>query len=279
MDRCFVPTDVLNKCALDRKLSPNQIIQHGLPIRKGFWAESNLEKVTAAAVTEAAVPSSPFNDLLKVLTTKKPPNDKLSDNTLGKKTIIQKSLNLIEGVPTVLVVGGGDGMGGIALQAQAIGAKLHESAQARKCPYQMVVVCGKNKLAQESLSTVEWGQGIHVQVKGFVDNMDEWMRASDILVTKAGPGTIAEAAICGLPCMLSSFLPGQEEGNVPFVENAGFGSYSGNPDEIADTVSNWLNSPALLAQMKDNALRAARPNATLDIARDVAAILFKSKRV
>jgi 1,2-diacylglycerol 3-beta-galactosyltransferase len=103
------------------------------------------------------------------------------------------------------------------------------------------------------------------------------MKASDILVTKAGPGTIAEAAICGLPCMLSSFLPGQEEGNVPYVEDAGFGSYSGNPDEIADTVSTWLASPTLLAQMKENALKAARPNATLDIARDVAAILFKSK--
>ena len=76
---------------------------------------------------------------------------------------------------------------------------------------------------------------------------------------------------------LNLFRPGQEEGNVPFVENAGFGSYSGNPEEIADTVSNWLMSPALLAQMKENALKAARPNATLDIARDVAALLFKSK--
>jgi 1,2-diacylglycerol 3-beta-galactosyltransferase len=276
VDRCFVPTDVLNKCALERKLSPNKIIQHGLPIRKGFWAESNIGK-EVAAVTERTTPSSPFNDLLKVFTKEKPPAKVIPDNSLGTKAVIQKSLNLIEGLPTVLVVGGGDGMGGIVLQAQALGAKLQQNSQARKCTYQMVVVCGKNQVAQETLSTVEWGQGIHVQVKGFVNNMDEWMKASDILVTKAGPGTIAEAAICGLPCMLSSFLPGQEEGNVPYVEDAGFGSYSGNPDEIADTVSTWLASPTLLAQMKENALKAARPNATLDIARDVAAILFKSK--
>lgn len=40
--------------------------------------------------------------------------------------------------------------------------------------------------------------------------MDEWMGAVDCIVTKAGPGTIAEAMIRGLPIMLSAFLPGQE---------------------------------------------------------------------
>ena len=40
------------------------------------------------------------------------------------------------------------------------------------------------------------------------------MKASDVLVTKAGPGTIAEASICGLPCLMFSYLPGQEAGNI-----------------------------------------------------------------
>ena len=107
--------------------------------------------------------------------------------------------------------------------------------------------------------------------------MDEFMRSSDVIVTKAGPGTIAEASICGLPCMLSSYLPGQEEGNVPFVEDAGFGTYSGNPVKIADTVSTWLSSPQMLSTMKEAALQAARPSATVDIAKDLAAMLFEHK--
>lgn len=44
--------------------------------------------------------------------------------------------------------------------------------------------------------------------------MAEYMVAADILVTKAGPGTIAEAAAVGLPIMVTSHLPGQEAGNV-----------------------------------------------------------------
>lgn len=41
--------------------------------------------------------------------------------------------------------------------------------------------------------------------------------ASDVIITKAGPGTISEALICGLPMVLNAFVPCQEEGNIPFV--------------------------------------------------------------
>lgn len=71
--------------------------------------------------------------------------------------------------------------------------------------------------------------------------------------------------------------PGQEEGNVPFVENSGFGKYSGNPTVIADTVSSWLSTPEKMESMKAAALAAARPSATLDIAKDLAEIAFAKK--
>lgn len=73
------------------------------------------------------------------------------------------------------------------------------------------------------------------------------------------------------------FRPGQEAGNIPFVENAGFGKYSGNPLEIADIVSSWLSSPEKLETMRNAALVAARPHATLDIARDIADLLIQHK--
>ena len=38
-----------------------------------------------------------------------------------------------------------------------------------------------------------------------------------MIVTKAGPGTISEALICGLPMVLNAFVPCQEEGNIPYV--------------------------------------------------------------
>jgi len=64
---------------------------------------------------------------------------------------------------------------------------------------------------------------------GFVKNMAEYMVAADILVSKAGPGTIAEAAAVGLPVMVTSHLPGQEAGNVDIVLNGGFGDFCEDP--------------------------------------------------
>ena len=176
VDKCYVPTDVLYDKARDRKLQPSQLVEYGLPIRKGFWS------------TEHA----PEESL------------KIDRDHIKEKLTLRQALNLDEALPTVLVVGGGDGMGGIVDIAKSLGNKL--GAEANTAQYQMVVVCGKNEAAKSALSSVNWGKGIKVQVKGFVDNMDEWMKASDALVTKAGPGTIAEASICGLPCMLFNYL-------------------------------------------------------------------------
>lgn len=73
------------------------------------------------------------------------------------------------------------------------------------------------------------------------------------------------------------YSPGQEAGNVPYVEESGFGKYSGDPSVIADTVSSWLASPEKMESMRSAALAAARPQATLDIAKDLAEIVFATK--
>ena len=72
--------------------------------------------------------------------------------------------------------------------------------------------CARQLLGQglDCLLTSFWAAG-------FVHNMPEWMSASDMIITKAGPGTIAESLICGLPVLLNGFIPCQEEGNVTYV--------------------------------------------------------------
>ena len=95
------------------------------------------------------------------------------------------------------------------------------------------------------------------------------------LLTKAGPGTIAEAAAAALPVVLTSYLPGQEAGNVRFVVEHGFGALRRRPADIASVVSEWLQSPALLKRMSANARAAALPDASDAIAQDIARMLFE----
>ena len=51
---------------------------------------------------------------------------------------------------------------------------------------------------------------------------------ADVIITKAGPGTISEALICGLPMVLNAFVPCQEEGNIPYVVDNKVGSRAGS---------------------------------------------------
>jgi 1,2-diacylglycerol 3-beta-galactosyltransferase len=127
----------------------------------------------------------------------------------SSKQLLRQKLGLNDTMPLVLVVGGGEGMGGIADISKQLGFELgcHCDPEPSITKSQMVVICGKNQDAKDELERVkDWGNNIIVHIKGFVNNMDEYMKASDVLVTKAGPGTIAEASICGLPCMMFSYL-------------------------------------------------------------------------
>lgn len=64
---------------------------------------------------------------------------------------------------------------------------------------------------------------------------------------------------------------------MPFVEESGFGCYQGSAEGIADTVEKWFAEGSVLEQMRDSALTAARPDATLDIARDLADMVYARK--
>lgn len=103
---------------------------------------------------------------------------------------------------------------------------------------------------------------------GFVANIAEYMVAADILVSKAGPGTISEAAALSLPIMLTSYLPGQEEGNVDYVVEAGFGAYvhDSDPIGIAEEICMWLTDDEKRARLSRAAKRMGAPNAARDIA-------------
>lgn len=118
--------------------------------------------------------------------------------------------------------------------------------------------------------------GMHVLVKGFVNNMPELMCASDIIITKAGPGTISEALICGLPMVLNAFVPCQEEGNIPYVTDNGVGVFESNPKKVATVIDGWLSGGEKLKELSAHAKALGKPAALLDICRDLEGLIRSS---
>ena len=178
----------------------------------------------------------------------------------GEKAALRDKLGLERDRPTILVVGGGEGVGKVYKIARAI-AKARVNAQ-------LMVVAGRNKRLRRRLGKVNWE--IPTTVFGFVTNMPELMGASDAIVTKAGPATISEALITGLPILLSGFVPGQEEGNVEYVITKGVGTWAEKPQRIAATLAQWLQPEnETLTHMTQKARRLGRPQAALDIAAEI----------
>ncbi len=165
-------------------------------------------------------------------------------------------LELDPDLTTVLLMGGGDGAGRLAATARAIG----DLAERGVAPFQLVVLTGQNHHARIELEARRWS--LPAQIKGPVTNVAEYMTAADMVVTKPGSLTIAETLAMGRPLILGRPLPGQEDGNVPLVVEAGAGIAVGNPAEAADAVEYLLHDPATRWEMGQRAARLSRPRST-----------------
>jgi 1,2-diacylglycerol 3-beta-galactosyltransferase len=176
---------------------------------------------------------------------------------------IRERLGLRPGAFVVLVCGGADGSGGLVKHARALAAASLD--------VDVVVICGRNERARSALMGLHTRSGRPVRVLGYVDNMAEWMRASDVVVSKAGPGTIAEALCCGLPLLLVWYLPGQERGNVEWVVDIGAGRYVPRDDQLIDAVAELaVPGSQALVTMRAAVKAVARPDATRRIAELIA---------
>jgi 1,2-diacylglycerol 3-beta-galactosyltransferase len=175
----------------------------------------------------------------------------------GDKNALRQKLGWPEDKLIVLLVGGGEGMGPLEKTAVAI-------AEAN-LPITLVVVAGRNAELKERLDARQWP--MKTLIYGFVYEMPDFMRAADILVTKAGPSTITEALNAGLPLILYSRLPGQEDGNVDYVLSEGVGLWAPKTSYIVSALHAWINHPKQLELAAEACCQAARPEAAQEIAR------------
>ncbi|HEY6542217.1 MAG TPA: glycosyltransferase [Ktedonobacteraceae bacterium] len=182
------------------------------------------------------------------------------------KQELQRKLGLTPGKPVVLLVGGGDGAGGLRSTVQAI-------SQAR-LSVQLLIVTGRNTRLYAHLQRIRASLRVPARIFGFVHNMPEMMKAADVIITKAGPGTICESLACGLPIILSAYVPGQEEGNVTFVTENHVGTLAYDLVEMINALRLLVKPGSeILKEQVENARRISHPDASFDIARCILSYL------
>ena len=182
-------------------------------------------------------------------------------HTIEDRGAIRDRLGWPRDALVVLLVGGGEGMGPLQETAEMI--------DAARLPIVMAIIAGRNAKLESRLKALAWQTPTFVY--GFVTEMPDFMRAADILVSKAGPGTICEGFIAGLPIILYNRLPGQEDGNVSYVVNEGAGVWAPEPAQVRNVLARWIDQPELRQDAVSACRRLARPDASRKIARLLAA--------
>ncbi len=129
---------------------------------------------------------------------------------------------------TILVTGGGEGAGSTL--------PVIKELTARHLNIQVIVVCGRNETLKEALKEYP------VTALGYTTRMHDLLSVSDLVIGKAGPATIEEAAIKGLPLIMTSYIHGQEKGNIPYAQQRTRAYYETKPQKIVNIIEEELNS-------------------------------------
>lgn len=175
---------------------------------------------------------------------------------------IYESFNLDPNKKVILFFGGGElGLG--KNRTVSILATLTKYMD----KYQIIAVSGKNKKMYEAFNDIssKLGNPNELKIFDFISNVPEAMSISSLVVTKPGGLTSSESLASSLPMLIINPIPGQEEENAEFIEQAGAAIWIRPDDNVELIVNNILNSPDMLDKMKECAGKISHKNATKNI--------------
>ena len=178
------------------------------------------------------------------------------------KVSVMKSFGLNPNKPVILFFGGGEfGLG----REQTI--KIFKSFIQHINNNQIVAIAGKNEKLKEAFSSIVRSLQVEdvVKVLPYTNQVPELMSISDLVVTKPGGLTTTESLVSGLPIIAINPIPGQEEENAKFLEDAGVAIWLKKHNDYDEIIKNLLSDTDKLHKMKVNTKLLAKKNSTRDI--------------
>lgn len=219
-----------------------------------YWIYDNVDVyvVPAPEVGQKLIRDGVLEDRIKPLGIPIDPKFSVPLN----KDLIRQELKIDAGLETILVMGGGQGLGPIK--------KILVGIDRLRGDFQVLVVTGSNK------KLFNWIKRRNFKKRmlpfGYVDFIEKLMEVSSLIVTKPGGVTTAEALSKHLPMIIINPLPGQEAMNTKFLLNEGIALKAENERELAELISWLLVNPGKLKQISQKASYYARPDAAVKIA-------------
>jgi processive 1,2-diacylglycerol beta-glucosyltransferase len=158
---------------------------------------------------------------------------------------------------TFLLMGGGAGLGGLETVAERL---LNIDAD-----FQLVALAGKNADALAALQALATRYPGRLLAQGFTDKVERLMACADLMITKPGGLTTSECLAMGLPMIVNSPIPGQEERNADFLLEQGVAMKAFDAVTLEYRIAHLLKNPAKLADMRQKAQALGKARAAQDV--------------
>lgn len=192
------------------------------------------------------------------------------NNTVDKAALLQQ-LGLQPHAKTVLIMGGGGGL----MPLDAIIAACAELVN----PVQFIIVAGHNQTMYQKVEKIKHTINKPILLYGFTDNVHELMQAADLLISKPGGVSSAEALAAGLPIIIYKPIPGVEEANTAYLVDSGAALRANTLEDVKGLVQKLLHDDNYLHMIGHQAAALGKPNAAGDIAAEIVHMLDNSERV
>lgn len=162
----------------------------------------------------------------------------------AERARVRRELGIESGAFVVLVLFGGKG----SPEMRPLCASLLE----QPAEWRVIAICGDNPRLFESLRELELRSAGRLHRLGFTDRVADYMAASDLLVTKPGPGSLAEAFHQRLPVVVTCnpYTIPQERYNARFVEEEALGLVVSHWRQIPHAVARLATQPDLLQRCR-----------------------------
>lgn len=164
----------------------------------------------------------------------------------------RKQMNLDPQLFTLLIVGGGFGIGPMEKLAKNLCLSIKENIQ-------IVVVCGHNLKLYKNLTAFIAPENIRLKVLGFTDKVSLLMSASNLIIAKPGGLIMSETFAKKLPCVILSPILGQETFNTEIFLQMGIAKKADNTEQAISIVSELIHSPQSLYELKARMNKLVKP--------------------
>jgi processive 1,2-diacylglycerol beta-glucosyltransferase len=181
------------------------------------------------------------------------------------KMAVVKSLGLRPDLPKILVMGGSLGLGPM----KSVIRKLNKLPQ----PFDIIAVTGKNEELQDQLGRKGSKLRHATRIFGFIENVHELMEIAEMIITKPGGITVAEALVKKLPMIIINPIPGQEAKNTEYLLSQNVAVEAEDANDVMLFVDEFLRNPRQLWAMREAATALGRPRSAENAAQEILRLL------